>query len=332
MKRIITITTLLIMVMGLYAQPVQDQITMSPGYAYDVFYSMETGEVGQADRSNWDIAFYTAPFSAGIITNGPEGVDLYLYPNGDTTAWDNIDTTGLASWTPLYNDQNEWENGAFNRNALGHPDYGWGIYNQINHNVIGDSIYIIKLTDGSFKKLWINRKISVENRYLFEYANLDGSMTVSVDLQVNDYLTKNFVYYSMVTDEAQDREPSKDSWDIVFTQYMADQEVGGQYPVTGVLNNVNVAGNMFEGVGPDFDDWTTQPLDTSKVTVGYEWKSFDLGTFSWTIVDSLAYFLQTLEGDVYKLVFTAFEGQATGVTEFEKMLVSGLGIGDPSAE
>ena len=102
--------------------PVRDSLSMGPSYANDIFYSFKNGEVSSVERNTWDIAFFTPRFSAGIIINEGVGVELYTYPNGDTSSWTNIDTSGMASWKLLNNDPNYWEEGAFNMNALGHPD------------------------------------------------------------------------------------------------------------------------------------------------------------------------------------------------------------------
>jgi len=85
------------------------------------------------------------------------GSQLYCYPTGDTSDWESVDTVGMNSWKVLYNSPENWEDGAFNRNATGHPDYGWGVYNTVTHNVTGDSIYVIKVGN-ELKKLWIIKK------------------------------------------------------------------------------------------------------------------------------------------------------------------------------
>jgi hypothetical protein len=282
-----------------------DSVTMGAGYANDIYYSYENGEVSSVVRTNWDLAFFTSPWSAGILTNGAAGVELYPYPLGDTSAWNAIDSTGLASWPVSYNSPDEWEDGAFNRFAMGHPDYGWGVYNVVNHDVVGDSLYLIKLMDGNMKKLWIQRKASMMNTFYFKFADLDGSNEVEKVLDCNPYTDKNFVYYSMQSDEVLDREPDSDSWDILFTKYMGinnDQP----YPVTGALSNVNVPANKNAEVGPDFEDWFAVPMDSTKSPIGYDWKYFDMGVFNYVVEDSIAYFTRSRAEDVYKLVFSAF--------------------------
>jgi hypothetical protein len=304
-----------------------DSVSMGEVYANDVYYSFENGEISSVERTNWDIAFYTAQFSDGIIINDGAGIELKVYENGDTTDWNSIDTTGLSTWPALYNSVDNWEVGAFNRNSLGHPDYGWGVYNMITHQVVGDSIFIVKYTDDTFKKLWMERKVSTENTFHFKYANLDGSNEINQVINCNDYANKNFVYYSLLDEMILDREPNSDTWDILFTKYNAILENGSPYIVTGALNNINVSGNRFDMVSNDYSDWSAMPMDTARETVGYDWKSFDFMT-GWTVHDSTVFFVMDISGNVNKLRFTGFEGMSSGKIVFEKSLASPASVSD----
>lgn len=295
-----------------------DSVQMGPSYANDIYYSFEDGVVASVSRTNWDIGFHTSVWSASIITNGGAGVNLYTYPNADTAGWATVDTTGMTGWTVMYDNEDSWEEGAFTRNAAGHPDYGWGKYNPISHDVVGDSIYIISTLGGTYKKIWIVRKNSSNNKYFLRQANLDGSDDHTVELEINPYQNVNFIYYNLSTDSFVEREPDTATWDLQFTKYIAIQPNGDPYPVVGVLNNFEVYANEFYPVGPDFTDYASMPFDSTKSPVGWEWKTFDMGTFSWTVADSTAFFVHTRKDDVYKLVFTKFEGSSTGNIVFTK--------------
>ena len=311
----------------------QNFITMGSGYANDIYYKISEGIVGVVDRVEWDLGFYTSPESFGIITNGGSGVDLYVYPYGDTTAWMSIDTNGMASsWPVLYNGEDSWENGAFNRNSTGYPDYGWGVYNTITQNVVGDSLFIIKLIDGSFKKLWIIKKLSVENEYTFRYADLDNSSEKEKNLKNNDYIGTNFSYFDFQSGSFFDREPNSEDWDILFTKYQAMLPQGVPFSVVGVLNNVGVQANKFHPVTLDFNEWYNQPLEDSKVVIGYNWKWFDLGSMQWNLEDSLLFFVNPLDGDIYKLYFTFYAGTSSGDIEFELEMVSMVNINEIQAD
>ena len=312
-----------------YSQP--DSITMGTGYADDIFYSFKNGEVSKAARNTWDIAFFTPRFSAGIIINEGNGVQLYTYPNGEIHDWASIDTNGMANWPVMYNSPEYWEEGAFNANAPGHPDYGWGLYNMVDHSVYGDSLFVIKTPSG-IKKLKIDKKVSIDNIYHFTYANLDGSDEQVVELDVKPFETKRFAYYSLENNEALDREPAKENWDILFTKYMdwttTLEGDSSLYLVTGVTNNVGVFSKNFYPVEPSFSDWFPTPFDSTKNAIGYNWKTFDMGIFQWTIKDSNYYFVNTVDGDIYKLGFVSWTGSGSGVCVFEKSLVSLSSIGD----
>lgn len=302
-----------------------DSVQMGPLYANDIYYSFEDGVVASVSRTNWDIGFYTTVWTATIITNGAAGVTLYTYPTSDTAGWNSLDTAGLAGWPVLYDNEDDWNDGAFNRTQTGHPDYGWGKYNPISHDVVGDSLYILKTVNGTYKKLWIQRKNSSNNRYYLREANLDGSDDHVVELNINPYAAKNFIYYAFSSDSFVEREPDTSTWDVLFTKYMAIQPDGTPYPVVGVLNNFEVYANKFYPVGPDYNDYGAMPFDSTKSPIGWEWKTFDMGSFTWTVSDSTAFFVHTRKGNIYKLVFTKFEGSSTGNIVFTKeSLTSGV--------
>jgi hypothetical protein len=303
-----------------------DSIVMGSGYANDIYLSFENGVVATVPRTNWDIGIYTKIFTAGIITNGAAGVNLYTYPKADTTGWATVDTSGISGWTVMYDNEKDWEDGAFNRNATGYPDYGWGIYNPANHDVVGDSLYILKTHDGSYKKIWIIRKNSINDIYYIRTADLDGSNDNVKEFDIKPYRNVNFVYYALSGTTLLNREPDTASWDILFTRYMAIQPDGTPYSVVGVLDNFKVYASKFYPVAPDFTSWTNEPLDSAKSPIGWNWKSYIMETNTYLIGDSTAFFVQTRNKDIYKLVFTAYEGYNSGKIVFDKEAVSFSGI------
>ena len=113
MKKITLMIASALTAFGLNAQ-VADTVSTGPGYANDVYYSLENNEVHTVERENWDIAFIaSSSLGSGIMTNEGAGTDLYFYPNGDTSAWSSVDTSGIASWTKYYNHDSLWSIGAF---------------------------------------------------------------------------------------------------------------------------------------------------------------------------------------------------------------------------
>ena len=294
--------------------------SMGNQYVNEVFFSLTNGEVKVSPRNIWDIAFYSNAFSAGIVINDGAGVVLYTYPNADVSGWDSFDTTGMVGWSKMYNDASDFENGAFNRNALGHPDYGWGVYSMTTHNVVGDSLYLIKPLDGVYRKLQIVRKISTENKYIIRYANLDGSNDQTDTLNVTPYNDMQMMAFSFATGIV-DREPLAADWDLLFTRYNTLVQ-RSYYLVNGVLTKKGNTVAKVHPVAPDFTDYTDLEFLPEADIIGYDWKTINMTTFQWEIADSLAYFVQNAAGSVYKVVFEAFSGSGTGTSTFSVQIVA----------
>jgi len=305
---------------------VKDSISMGLSYANEVYYSLANDEISTVPRNQWDIAFRTKKTSSSILINEGVGVMLYTYPKADTSGWATVDTSGLFSWTPMYNSPVDWENGAFSRNAKNHPDYGWAIYNSVTHDLVADSLFIIKLRNGTYRKLWIERKYSTLDRFAFRFANLDGSAEAHVTVDCTPYNTKNFVGYSIQTSAIVDFEPAANSWDLLFTKYESIQPDGTPYSVTGVITNDGLKVIKYRNVSPDFTDWNLALADSSRSSIGWDWKAYISG--SYIVEDSLLYFVKDQAGNMNKLMFTKFEGGTTGKIGFEKTLISPSGIQD----
>jgi len=313
---------------------VTDSVTMGSGYANEIYYSMSDGIVSLHPRNSWDIAVRSRIMSSSILTNDGTGVILYTYPKADTSGWASLDTTGYKLWKAMYNDPDDWENGAFSRNATGGLDFGWGIYNTNNHYIKGDSLYVIQLRDGSLRKLWMQLKKAGEDMVYFRFANIDGSDEHNFTLDCNNYTAKDFIGFSLITNEIVDYQPDLSKWDIVFTKYMSVQEgqsgVDTVYPVTGVLNNEEVYSEKFMQVPADFASYNPYGWDSTRSSIGYDWKTFTGSGYA--IADSVAYFIKTKAGDVYKLVFTKFAGSSSGKIIFKKGRVAGVGSEDKTSD
>ncbi len=305
-----------------------ETVSMGPGYTNEVYYQFSTGNTTTTPRSTWDISFRTMIMSSCILTNDGSGATLWTYPYADTSGWAMVDTSGLSTWIPMYNDPTDWENGAFNRNATGYPDYGWGKYNDVTHDLTGDSLFIIQLCDGSFKKLWMVKKNSINKTFYFRYSNLDGSDFQEIVLNCNPYSDQDFVGFNLQTTLAVDYQPVKTSWDILFTKYMSIQPNGEPYPVTGVLSNPVIITKKYYPVDPEYNNWEVAPWDSSRSNIGWDWKTFNMSTMTYQINDSMVFYVQDTATDVYRLKFTGFEGTATGNIDFGKAIVFPSWIGD----
>lgn len=303
-----------------------DTVSMLAGYAYEVYYSMENGVIQTNPRDQWDIAFRTMKRSSSIITNDGMDVVLYTYPNADTSGWASLDTNGISGWKPMYNDPTDWENGAFSRNAGVHPDYGWAKYNEITHDLVGDSLFVIKLHDGSYRKLWIIKKYSSADIFYFRYARIDGSEEHYQTQDLSGFTDKNFYGYSIVDNAPVDFEPLMADWDILFTRYMSEQSDGSPYFVTGVLSNPDIRSKRFHPFPLTYNDFGPGSWDSTRSSIGWDWKDFDMNTFTYQIVDSNVYFIRAQNGDYYKLHFTGFEGSTSGLISLVREKIAGAGF------
>lgn len=291
-----------------------ESISLSQGYANDIYYRLSDGLITTVPRTNWDIAFIVSPREASILTNTTAGVELKVYPVADGWSFaDPVDTAGYHNWTPLYNSDTTWTEGAFNMNATGHPNYGWGVYDINTHNLTGVALYIIKTRGGSYKKISIMNKLSALQKYSFIYSDLDGTNehTVNLDLAGSN---KNFDYYSLDTDEEVNREPDRDQWDIVFTKWI-DRSIS--YPVTGVLQNTGITAQESTDTDPKSKVFPENGFLTAMSTIGSDWKIINMDTYQYTIDDTRVFFVKDSGGAVYRIKFLTFEGSATGNLSFD---------------
>jgi hypothetical protein len=323
MKKTLLFASTLLISLGLLAQEQKDVVT-GAGYADDVYYSLENGTITTVQRDNWDIGFVTQVMSVSVLANNGSGVELYTYPDGDIDDWATVDTAGM-DWTPMYNSIETWDMGAFNANTIPGDDfdYGWGRYNMTTHQITGDSIFIIKTLADSIMKVAITQKNPMTNIWEFKYAYLDGSNEHIVPLNAGTYIDNYFIHYSIDSTKFINREPVMEDWDLLFTKYY-DYNI--PYIVTGVLSNddhilaqeVRESG-MDQSTHNSYVD--TAFTDTISI-IGSDWKTFDGGSFSYVLVDTVVYYLKTDDGDsttnsaYYKIYFTGFTGSSEGKYTF----------------
>lgn len=302
---------------------VEDSVEMLPGYTNESYYSLANAEQANVDNTNWDIAFDLSGFGSSVRTNEHVGTEVYEYTAG--TDWATVDTTGM-SWNTFHNSETTWAVGSFDQAAdPSDPfDIGWGDYNVVTHQIIGSRIYIIKLSSGDYRKIMIESLIS--GSYEFKHAEINGANEVSNTITKADYTDKNFVYYSITNDAIIDREPANNTWDIVFTKYIGELAPGVNYGVTGVLSNNGVHVREASGVDPSSANYYDYTVDSVINVIGWDWKSFNMSTSSYDMAPDLSYFVEDQSGDIWHIIFTKFEGGATGKVVFSKELVSSASI------
>ncbi len=303
-----------------------DSLVMGADYANDIYYNLKNGDETVVPRNNWDIGFKTNVRSSSIIINSTSGINLWEYPVEDTTKWNTLDTAGLKNtWHALVSSDTTWSLSAFEANQKGHPDYGWGEYNSITHDVNGNSLFVIQLQDGSYKKIIIKKREASTNTYYFKYGNLDGSSTLEKTVKCSDYPKKNFVYYSMSLNKLVDREPDMDKWDLLLTRYIAMIPMGPgapvPYPVVGFLQNEGVLVAKMSGDTAS-NNYSASVFKTGMNTIGYNWKKQVSQTSTdYIITPDTYYFIKTKDNSTVKLLFKKFESSPKSKVVFERKIL-----------
>lgn len=318
MKKLLQIAA--IALTGILAQAQQTNVTLSmgSGYADEVYYKLSSGETNTYEAASWDIAFLRiSPMDIGIRVN--DGIGIQVFEAADSASdFNNIDVADEASWTPLYNDDTSWENGAF---MQGSASYGWGEYNPVSHHVEGTIVFVLKYADGTYRK-FINEDYF--GAYTFKYATWNGTAWVgetTTTISNNSNPENRYNYYSLQNDEEVVAEPAEGSWDFVFRKYVTDLGAGMMYAVTGTLQNPNVTiAKNEEPTGNPNPNGLNYSEEIN--TIGYDWKTFN-GT-DYDINTDMAYYVKYDQNTVYRLAFESFDGSSTGNLSFNFEDVSTL--------
>jgi len=316
------------------AQISYDTVITNPTYANNVWYSLENDDQGSFAANAWDVSLSTAMTASNELTtavwfNHKIG-KVYEIPGSDPMDFTNADTTGLSTWTPLYNSDVTWSNGAFNNTTnLGQFDYGWGDYNMTTHGVDANRVFVIAYTNGDFKKLMIS-STNTASTYTLVFDNLNNTDLTTEQIDVTPYASKNFIGYNLTTKAIVDREPTAADWDLYFHQYPSF-DYDPPYTVTGIFQNAGVqVAKVYPVNDPEtFVDFSNITWEESISTIGYNWKAFDGMAF--VIADSTVYFVTDKAGNVWKLIMTGFGGSSTGKYMFGKEKLSGAGLEEENA-
>jgi hypothetical protein len=315
---------------------IADTITMANNggttFANDVFYRMDYNGARKTEpNDNWHIAFVggAGGRSAAVLGNGAgAGVNVYVLSvaanakfGTDLTA----DTVGKKS-TPLYNDITTWQVGAFNANGAGHPDYGWGVYDALTHNLSGNKVYLVTTPGGDYQ-VWIEEQIANVGPAMgwkFHVADIDGSnrKDEQILIQSGGYANKLFAYYNIETKTVLDREPDNHQWDLLFTRYMDEAAPGMMYPYTGILNNTEVIITELRDIDADtanfHDDYL---LDDEANIVGRDWKQNGAPVGTDYLLNKVCWFIQSRNNSIYEMEITyATTGAGGAKIGFRKRL------------
>ena len=303
-----------------YAQDVAyDSVSLGADNANMVWYSLSNGEVGTAALADWHIALDVRPMGSTARINGGLGVQLFEY--GTLDQWETASLEGWEMSEPQYNDQTDWSNAAFSQGGDGMFDFGWGVYDVITHVVTSDRTYLLQLADESWKKVAL---LSLERgEYQLQFANLDGSAETILNINKSDYPGKLFAYCNLETQTVTDLEPAE-PWDFVFLKYLEDVGNGNYYAVAGVLNHPAVSAQEVNGLADPFQDgnYSFDSFSMETNAIGHDWKTY-VPQQGYVLENERCYFVADQDSAFWRVVFTEFEGSATGNIGFGKVSLTG---------
>ncbi len=326
---------------------IKDTVSMGVGYANSVYYSLANGISGApVPDNNWHFGVQALNAMAdqhggvGIWTNEATKtgavVKLYsLHKQGTVsfltaTAADTVGMTGTAK--QLHNDTSTYAMGAFNAGATGGSNpsaginYGWGNYSSNSqggfpaHSVVGDSLYLLTLNQGGGMGapatvtgtyiVW-PRALANGNQWTLYVKDLATNTIDTLGVSIAGATTL-FKYYNLTTKTWSDREPNKNSWDIVFSNFMDLYGTYGLQGVTGVLSNYNIKVAQADNVAPNSADYNNFASAYSEDihTIGSDWKAVNMTTFKYDIKANQSWFIKLTNGDIWQIYFDMFDKDA----------------------
>ncbi len=309
------------------------EISTGNGYNKQSFVKLSENTQKQVPNDAWDLAFTAFGVQdAGIFINESSGssmgqnlpqTELYYANTDDFYASLTALDLNIISAKKYLNTEKSWSYGAFNelRDTLNPFDYGWGKYVPSSNKVIGDKLYILKLRNGSYKKIKIESLSGTT--YILKYANLDNSDEVTKSLNKNtDNKGQKFIFFSFTTNETVDVLPAG-GFDLMYCRYIAiavdpNGTIVQQYNVTGILTGPGVKTAIADGVDPvsvSYSDYKDK-LSSRTDVIGYDWKTLT-GT-SWALDQDRVFFVKTADNHLWKLQIIDFEGSSTGTAVLEK--------------
>lgn len=309
---------------------VYDTVSTGSGYANQIWYSFQTDEMGSQAKDNWDLAFEISGFNSSIRANTTKNAGLAVYESPyDWSQWRQFDTAGYKQWKSLYDSDTLWDIGALNRpGTYNTADLGWGSYDPSSHVVSGTRLFLLNVAGKAIK---LSVRNLVNGVYTVTYAGVDNSDSTTFTVTKSNYTNKNFAYYAFDTKTILDREPDNSAWDITFTKYITDLPAGpGQYmpyAVTGILQNKGVKIAEVRNVNvANTNDYQNRNFSSLINEIGYDWKVFNMNTFTYEVTDSLLYFVQDRDRNIWKVVLTGFSGSSQGNYMFSKQKLGNLGL------
>jgi len=270
------------------------RVDLGEDYQDQVFFDFSTGQSVMTSKVNsWDLAFEAAPSGFHVFMNGAK--DLLMY---------NTHNTNPGSITEAH--------------AYIVEDRDWGFDSPSglpDSTYVGDwrgknETYILKFTDGSFKKLVLTAVN--DTVYKIEYGDINSTSLTSFTISKNPAF--NYSYFSFDNGGKQVfPEPAKHTWDIVFTRYryIYYELENTRYIVTGVLlnpfNTVARADSITGFQSISYNGLSMQEgFSNRRDAIGFDWKKYNFNTGIYESDLKKCFILRNQDDEYWKLRFIDF--------------------------
>lgn len=276
---------------------ISNTIGMGNSYQNHIFFNLDSNKIVKTiNRMDWDMAFDCSAEKHIILLNNGRGV--YAAATGKVAFSEVTDTVGLK--------------------------FLWG-----QPNLHLDSL--------AFGQWWLKpSEIFILNLGLDDFSQPLGFIKCKPELQTDKSLkiwwckleenapksfiiskksNYNFNYYSILNNKPAEIEPPKEEWDIWFTQYVklvysSDFKITQNYQLTGALVNHHRIKVAYDFKTPYSEISSNNLANYNFLTIrdgiGYEWKTFNFSTNSYSVDPKMNYLLKVNNGFYYKLHFLDF--------------------------
>jgi len=306
--------------------------------AQDEYYSLKNGSQRIENSKNWHLGFTLSPIgdSAAVWANHQNGNAYTKVFNihKDSSQWNTITLADTAAATLCFNNDQGWFQGAFNDVPSNDAfNFGWGYYDVVSHNIIGDSVFIVR-ANGIYYKLIIEKlQATAPITWTFSYENLSnpGAAVQKTIVKSPKYDNNLFAYFNFATEADTNREPAITDWDFVINRYTTNSVGSGQGTnnnIVGVLTNKGVLVTKAKPVHVDsaYNNYATYTASMSKMisVIGWDWKTLaSIQPISYDVPDSTSYFMKDKGGDLWQMQPLAY---SAGKMIFRKRMLFPLAV------
>jgi hypothetical protein len=275
-------------------------------YHYQVYFDFGSKSViSENENGEWILSFECADTAYHIRVNSS---DLWGIAH---TGSANLDSTYTE--TPDYEWRQDKSDGNPDSTAVGSwVSFTGGIPSYSNE------VYLLGKYDGIDYNLAKKVQfVSVdEERYKFLIADPDKSNTDTIEvLKDNSYNCRQF---SIETNEVLQLEPSKDQWDLLFSQYFTilytDDSIPAPYYVRGALLNPNqveaTLDTTIHFLDVNYDNALQHNYSSAQDAIGHDWKSVTVDEASnsaeYKVRPGYTYIVRDTNNELYKFRFKSY--------------------------